>query len=229
MDDTGVSERNWAAAADRWGVEAVSAGEPTAWFDRLWSAAERDEIDTPWARDQPYPLLPELLTAAGIDPPGPAVVVGAGLGADAEHLAGLGYDTTAFDLSPAAVRLASARHPASTVHYRVADLLDLPDDLVGRFALVVEIFTVQAMPPTLREPATAGIRSLLAVGGQACVVQFVRPDDEPVTEGPPWMLDRAEMQRFAAPGVELVDLAARESPRGSGARPLWTGRLHRTG
>ena len=60
-----------------------------------------------------------------------AVVVGAGLGADAEHLVQHGWRTVAFDVSPAAVRLARQRHPDSQVAYQVADLLALPPDLVG--------------------------------------------------------------------------------------------------
>ena len=51
------------------------------------------------------------------------IVVGAGYGRDAEYLSSLGYPTTAFDISPSAVEQTRARHPDSTVHYDVADLL----------------------------------------------------------------------------------------------------------
>jgi SAM-dependent methyltransferase len=49
-----------------------------------------------------------------------ALVVGCGLGADAEYLAGLGFATTGFDISEAAIRIAQQRHPGSPVHYLVA-------------------------------------------------------------------------------------------------------------
>ena len=77
---------------------------------------------------------------------------------------------------PSAVELARSRHPGSAVDYRVADLLDLPDDLVGAFDLVVDVFTVQALPRALRDDAVAGMRSLLAPGGELLAVQFVLPD-----------------------------------------------------
>ena len=107
------------------------------------------------------PARPAGAYVAGRDGTGRrAVVVGAGYGADAEHLAALGYETTAFDISPAAVAAARERYPDSAVDYRVADLLDLPDDLVGAFDLVVEIYTIQALHGSLRErrgrPAYAG-------------------------------------------------------------------------
>ena len=114
-----------------------------------------------------------------------AVVVGCGLGADSEHLARHGWRTTAFDISPAAVTAVRARYPDSPVDYREGNLLDLADDLVGAFDLVVEIYTLQALHPSLREPAVDGVRRLLAPGGTALVIQMVRRDDEPRTDQPP--------------------------------------------
>ncbi len=44
-----------------------------------------------------------------------AVVIGCGLGADAEYVASLGFDTTSFDISGTAIRLARQRFPGSAV------------------------------------------------------------------------------------------------------------------
>jgi 2-polyprenyl-3-methyl-5-hydroxy-6-metoxy-1,4-benzoquinol methylase len=49
--------------------------------------------------------------------------VGCGLGADAEYLASLGFDTVGFDISETAIRLARERFPGSAVRYVSADLL----------------------------------------------------------------------------------------------------------
>ena len=57
-------------------------------------------------------------------------------------LARHGWDTTAFDISPAAVAAVRDRYPDSPVDYREGDLLDLTGDsadLRGTFDLVVEI------------------------------------------------------------------------------------------
>jgi SAM-dependent methyltransferase len=204
--------RDWDARADALAARAMDEGRPTGWFDELWSAAERDEVDMPWDRSAAADVVVEEVAALG-DPAGRrAVVVGAGLGADAEQLARTGWSTTAFDVSAAAVRVARGRYPGSAVDYRVADLLDLPQDMVGAYDLVVEVFTVQALPPSLRAEAVRGVRRLLAPGGTAVAVQFVR-GDRPADAGPPWLLDRAEMESFAGDDVVLERL--RTAPHGS--------------
>jgi SAM-dependent methyltransferase len=212
--------RDWDDLADELGVAAVADGDPTRWYDELWSAAARGEVGMPWDRTDPHDLLAGHV--AGRDGTGlRAVVVGAGYGADAEHLATLGYDTTAFDISPAAVRAARDRYPASAVDYRVADLLDLPEDLVGAFDLVVEIYTVQALHGSLREAAVAGARSLVAPGGTLFVVQIVRDDDEEVGPEPPWLLDRAEMAALAGDGLVAESLDRLPNPDHPEARDRW--------
>lgn len=146
-----MTDRDWEDEADRLAARAMADGEPTRWFDELWSAGAREEVPVPWDRAAPHPLFVEHLDARGDRAGSRAVVVGAGLGADAEHLAGRGWRTVAFDVAPAAVSLARTRHPDSTVDYRVADLLALPPELLGVFDLVVEIYTVQALPRSVHD------------------------------------------------------------------------------
>lgn len=219
--------RNWDVEGTRLAGEAAADGEPTRWFEELWSAAARDEVDMPWDRTAPYPPVLALVDAAGDAAGRRAVVVGAGLGADAELLASRGYRTVAFDLAPSAVELARSRHPDSTVDYRVADLLDLPADLVGAFDLVVDVFTVQALPRPLRDGAVGGIRSLLAPGGELLAVQFVHEDDAPEDDGPPWLVTRAEMESFAAGDVGLVSLSRGPHPTRAGGPDAWVGLFRR--
>jgi SAM-dependent methyltransferase len=198
--------RDWDDLADQLGVRAVADGDPTRWYDELWSAAGRGEVALPWDHTEPHPLLADWVAEHGDGAGRSAVVIGCGLGADSEHLARHGWRTTAFDISPAAVAAVRDRYPDSAVDYREGNLLDLADDLVGAFDLVVEIYTLQALHPSLREPAVTGVRRLLAPGGAALVVQMVRRDDEPRTDEPPWTLTRAEMEAVAGDGVELDSL-----------------------
>jgi SAM-dependent methyltransferase len=198
-------DRDWDQLADELGVAAVADGQPTRWYDELWSAAARGEVSMPWDRTQPHDLLAAY--AARRDGAGyRAVVVGAGYGADAEHLASLGWETTAFDISPAAVAAARERYPDSAVDYRVADLLDLPSDLVGAFDLVVEIYTIQALHGSVRAGAVDGVRRLVAPAGTLFVVQIVRDDGEEVGPEPPWLLDRAEMEALEGHGLVAESL-----------------------
>jgi SAM-dependent methyltransferase len=182
-------------------AHAIAAGEPTAWFDKLYSAAAQDEAQVPWDRRAPHPLLLQWAGEHAVDGTARnAIVVGCGLGEDAELLASLGFATTAFDIAPAAVSAARARFPSSPVSYTVADLFDLPDPWIGAFSFVFESLTVQSLPRTLRMRAIAAVRSLVAPGGRLLVVSGALGDDDP-DDGPPWLLSRAELDEFAADGL----------------------------
>lgn len=222
-----TGDRAWDRRADELAAQALADGQPTRWFDELWMAAAGDEVDTPWARTAPYPPVLEHVEAAGPGEGRRAVVVGAGLGADAELLAERGWHTTAFDVSASAVDLARGRHPATSVTYRVADLLALPDDLVGTFDLVVEVFTVQALPQAVRADAVAAVRSLLAPGGTLLAVQFVRERGAPVGEAPPWLLDEDEIRSLAGDDVALETLDRRPHPFNAAGPDTWVAVLHR--
>jgi SAM-dependent methyltransferase len=222
--------RDWDDLADELGTKAVADGEPTRWYDELWSAAGRGEVPLPWDHTDPHPVLAEWLPGweaeHAVSPERRAVVVGCGLGADSEFLARSGWRTTAFDISPAAVAAVRDRYPDSPVDYREGNLLDLAPELTGSFDLVVEIYTLQALHPSLRERAVAGVRGLLAPGGTALVVQVVRRDEQPVSEEPPWTLTRAEMEAVAGDGVHLESIDE-TLPEGR-VDPLWRMVLHRT-
>ncbi|MGL4174844.1 MAG: class I SAM-dependent methyltransferase [Dermatophilaceae bacterium] len=222
-----VADRDWAASADRLAVRAITDGEPTRWYEELWSAAADEQIDVPWDRAAVYPPVADFVDALGPAAGRRAVVVGAALGSDAEHLAARGFATVAFDVSPSAVALARGRHPRSAVDYRVADLLDPAPDLRGAFDVVVEVFTVQALHPSLRAPAGAGLRALLAPGGAMVVVQVVRETGTPSSSAPPWLLDEHEVRALAADDVVLESLVRRPHPHRPDGPPMWVAILRR--
>jgi hypothetical protein len=141
-----------------------------------------------------------------------ALVIGSGLGDDAELVASRGFRTIAFDISPTAVRAAQARHRGSPVDYRVANLLDPPPEWSGGFDLVVESMTVQALPRSLREQATAGVQSFVADGGTLVVIAYARTDEHTDDTGPPWPLTRDEVEAFASERLRPggIDLVLRE-------------------
>lgn len=196
----------WDAEAGRLARRGAEAGHPpTAWFDELYRAGDEGRIDMPWDRDAPNPVLAEWL--AGEQGRGrTAAVVGAGLGADAEFLAGLGWDTLAFDVSAHAIRLAELRHPGTRVKYRAASLFELPAGWHQAFELVVEIFTVQALPRDVREAATAAVASLVAPGGRLLVVSGIHGEWPVAEDSPPWPLTAAELHAFTEHG--LVEVSA---------------------
>ncbi|WP_404385476.1 methyltransferase domain-containing protein [Knoellia locipacati] len=196
--------RGWQAEADRLAQASVGRGDPTGWFEQLYAAGESGEVEMAWDRSEPQPLLADWTRRGEVTGEGrKAVVVGCGLGADAEHLAERGFDTTAFDLSPTAIRTARARHPGSTVDYHVADLFELPQEWQQGFDLVVDVYTVQALPPPMRGQTTAAVAALVAPGGTLVAIHGVLPPDDDGS-GPPWLLTAEEVAAFTEHGLREV-------------------------
>jgi SAM-dependent methyltransferase len=234
MQSDGPSSPEWVASQDlpRWQDEAdrlanrsIAAGDPVGWFDELYRAADAGRVAVPWDRDEPNPVLVEWVRDRGVAHRAlagdgrRALVVGAGLGRDAEFVASLGFRTTAFDVSETAIARARSRYPHSSVDYLVANLLDPPDDWARAFDLVVEVYTVQAMPRSVRSAATASVANMVGPDGTLIVVQGRPPTDDVNAPGPPWMLTRSEIEAFAnATGrLRTVEVAAIDSPSG----PRW--------
>jgi SAM-dependent methyltransferase len=185
--------------ANRLAAQSLAAGDATGWFEKLYAEAETGSAVVPWDSGSATALLVEWAAPAPAPAGQRALVVGAGLGRDAEFVAGLGYATTAFDISETAVRLARARYPRSEVTYVVADLFQVPTSWRHGYDLVVESNTVQALPRDLRARATAAVADLVAPGGTLLVLAAAAssPDDG----GPPWPLTRAELDGFTTGGL----------------------------
>ena len=143
-----------------------------------------------------------------------ALVVGAGTGWDAELIADLGYDTTAFDISPTAVEAARQSHPGSKAEYVTADLLAPPAEWHHAFDLVVEIYTVQALPIELQPAAIKQVGEQVGPGGTLLVIAAARADDQPdeAIEGPPWPLTRAAIDSFATSDLRRIQVVQSPHP-----------------
>jgi SAM-dependent methyltransferase len=141
------------ALARRLAAGSIAGGDDTGWFEALYAAAGQGTATVPRAGLAPNHGLASAL--AGARGGGRAIVVGCGLGDDAEHVASLGYATVAFDVSPTAVGAARQRFPRSTVEYVTADLLSPPHSRAGAFDLVVEVFTLQVLTGAARRTAFA--------------------------------------------------------------------------
>ena len=195
---------------------AAESPDATAWFERLYAEAQSGAAIVPWDVADPHFLLADWAGGRTLDGAGHrALVVGAGLGRDAEFIAGFGFDTTAFDISPSAIESAQQRHAGSAVHYLAADLFAPPAEWHHAFDLVVESLTVQALPVAERGPAIAQVPRFVAPGGALVVIAAGREDETPPGDGPPWPLDRAELDGFATDGVEPVHVAVIRDPEDS--------------
>jgi SAM-dependent methyltransferase len=183
-------------------AESLRATDPTGWFDRLYVEAGRSGVAVPWDREMPQPLLVEWAAGRAFAG-GRGLVVGSGLGMDAEFVASLGFATVAFDISPTAVEAARARFPGSSVEYRVADLLDPPAEWGQAFDFVFESFTAQALPEPQRGEAILRVGPMVGPGGTLLVVAAAR-DAVEHADGPPWPLTPAEVEAFATDGLDPI-------------------------
>lgn len=181
--------------------DSMQSGTPADWFEQVYAAAEREGWRIPWARFAPDPdllgwLAEQSAPAAGT----PALVIGCGLGDDAEAIARAGYTVTAFDISPTAIDACRARFPGSPVRYVVADLLALPDEWRAAYRFVFESRTIQALPWDYTEPAIRAIAACVAPGGDLLVCCLGREPEED-RRGIPWPLSRAELALFETHGM----------------------------
>jgi SAM-dependent methyltransferase len=179
-----------------------SSSDTAKFFESLYAGAGEDYSQIPWARLSPRPVLIDWLDS---DPPAAgtmALVVACGLGDDAEELARRGCVVEAFDVSPTAIAMARRRFPESSVSYRVADLFHLPSTWLERFELVVEVQTIQSLPPDEHRAAVAAVAACLAPGGRMFVRASIRGEDEPARSRP-WPLTLSELSWFEDEGLQL--------------------------
>ncbi len=186
--------------------EYIHRGDPTGWFEALYSAAAGDSSIIPWADLKVNPGLEEWLTRRTIQGYGKkALKVGCGLGDDAERLAKLGFEVTAFDIAPSAINWCKKRFPGSRVSYLVRDLFRAPQEWKGAFDFVLESYTLQVLTEDLRKSAIECISSFVAPGGTLLVIARGREITDPPGEMP-WPLIRDELKGFEDRGLKEVSL-----------------------
>jgi SAM-dependent methyltransferase len=182
----------------------LAAGDALGWFDEVYAAAQEDMSAIPWADARPNPSLLQWLERGSSGGGGQgALVVGCGLGDDAEELSRRSFAVTAFDISPASIDWCRKRFHESSVDYRVADLFQAPAEWQARFDFIFEAYTLQSMPTELRLLAMESIARFLAPGGVLLVVARGRDPQEP-DKGPPWPLTKAQLETFTDCGLILL-------------------------
>lgn len=184
--------------------------DPTGWFDSIYTDAQGDHRAVFWADLEPCPSLLKWLEDCTFGhAKRKAIVVGCGVGDDAEALSEAGYEVIAFDISPEAIRLCKKRYPMTRVHYLVADLFAFPAEWTERFDLVYECNTIQVLPGKYRIQARDAMVSLLAPGGYLLVscrsrLKGEQQDDIPLP------LDKQEIDGFVRCGLSEKSFEAYE-------------------
>ena len=182
--------------ARRLAHESLAQGDTLGWFERLYTEAEGNDRIVPWADMRVNPNLRKWLDRGGLTGDGKAaLVVGCGLGDDAEALAVLGFKVTAFDISTTAIDWCRKRFANSSVDYVVRDLLAPPSSWCKAFDFVLEAYTLQVLPPELRPKACEQIAGFVDCDGTLLVISRGRGTDDAPGKMP-WPLIRSELDVF---------------------------------
>jgi SAM-dependent methyltransferase len=183
---------------------AYTNGDYTGWFETLYAEAQGNSDAIPWADRGVNGWLIDWIEKSQLNLQNLRVlVVGCGLGDDAEYLAGLGAKVTAFDLSQTAINWCQHRFPTSQVNYQAVDLFTAPAEWKLSFDLVIEIYTIQALPANIRPQAIDCIGNFVAPNGKLFVVCRGR-DPEDACDRLPFPLTKAELTRFTDSGLKQV-------------------------
>ncbi|MBE9062905.1 bifunctional 2-polyprenyl-6-hydroxyphenol methylase/3-demethylubiquinol 3-O-methyltransferase UbiG [cf. Phormidesmis sp. LEGE 11477] len=186
-------------------TEETNRGRASDWFEPLYAEADGDAGQVPWTLPGAVPYLTDWLQRNEIEGRGrSAGVVGCGLGDDAEALAKAGFAVTGFDISKSAIAWAKKRFPQSSVNYVIADLFNLPADWLGKFELVFDFRTIQALPLSVRAEVIEKIAALGAPQGTVLIATYMRGDDEDPGKSAPWPLSSEELAQFEKVGLEVV-------------------------
>lgn len=182
-------------------------GDPNGWFEEFYAEAGGDFQNVYWADLKPNPLLVDWMEEHRPTAGARAVVIGCGLGDDAEAMSRQGYVVTAFDISSSAIEMCRKRFPESDVEYVVADLFAFPAEWHHAFSLVYECNTVQILKDPERTQAITAISSLAAPEGDVVVSCRSRNVGEGLDEFPV-ALDKNEIDKFAADGMTEIHFLA---------------------
>jgi ubiquinone/menaquinone biosynthesis C-methylase UbiE len=197
-------------------TQFLEQNNPTGWFEELYARAKGDAALIPWADLTINPNLADWLAQNKLQEKGKkALVVGCGLGDDAEALSNLDYQVTAFDISPSAISWCQQRFLQTLVNYVVADALKLETTWLNRFDFILESYTLQALPEFLRQQIMSNLAQYLAPGGMLLIICRGRDLQEDAGVSPPWALTKEELSFLEQLGLEklsLDDYFDRENP-----------------
>lgn len=171
---------------------------------RNWEERYVDE-DTPWDSGEPSRELQRVVSEWSI-PPSRTLELGCGTGTNAIHLASLGFDVVAVDLSPTAIARAKRRaeEEKARARFLVGDVLELPD-LGDPFPFLFD----RGVYHVLRRVDLAGYRETLrknSVPGSLFLALAGNANETvPEDKGPP-RVKASEIVTELEPHFQLVQL-----------------------
>ena len=142
------------------------------------------DVSLGWDLGGPTPIFAQMATELH---PGKLCLVGCGRGHDAIMFAQKGFDVTAVDFAPSAIKAVKILANDSDVHIQAIqdDIFSLKQKYANTFDYVIEQTCFCAIDPSRRNDYADVVQSILKPGGQLIGLWF--PLDKTMEEGgPPW-------------------------------------------
>ena len=193
------------ANARRIAAEFAERGDALGWFEAFYKESAGNTERIPWADLEPNRFFRDWAEKRDLKGDGrKALVVGCGLGDDARYLHDLGFEVTAFDISPTAIEWAKRLYGDRDIQFEAVDLFQPFRGWLGAFDFVLEVYTIQPLPLELRPKVIDAIAAFVSEKGKLVVVARGREDDEEPTILP-WPLSRKDLLRFEENGLKQID------------------------
>ena len=209
---------------------SIDEDQPSNWFEPLYANAAADGDGVPWANMDTHPSFAHWLTKNTLEGEGKsALVVGCGMGDDAIKLEAQGFQVTAFDVSDTAIKYCKERFPHSKVDFVQASLLDDQPQWQHQFDFVLEIYTVQALPPKYEKELIQNISDFVAPEGQLLVIAEVGKQERSFENGPPWVLTPEHIDSYVSCGLEVIEKHIKEDTSGKNEMDTFTTTFKRPG
>ncbi|MGB1295170.1 MAG: class I SAM-dependent methyltransferase [Flavobacteriales bacterium] len=181
----------------------VAEEKPNDWFETLYSNSNESGEGVPWANMSPHPIFKDWLAQNKNCGEGKtALVIGCGMGDDAIALEQNGFSVTAFDVSESAIELCKKRFPQSEVNFVQADLIEGIPEWQGQFDFVLEIYTIQALPPKYESILIGHICDFVAEKGEILMISEIQNNKRTFEVGPPWLLNISYVDAFEQHGFK---------------------------
>ena len=183
----------------------VEENKPNDWFETLYSESNEGGEGVPWANMDTHPMFKSWIAENPIIGEGKtALVVGCGMGDDAIELEAKGFEVTAFDVSNSAIEFCKTRFPNSGVKFIQADLLEGVSEWHRKFDFVLEIFTIQALPPKYENTLIQNISDFVSNDGNLIIITEVQQGKRTYENGPPWLLNYEYPKSFENCGLTQI-------------------------
>lgn len=138
-------------------------------FFRIYESAD-DPSDLPWHRDEPWPMVRQVVEAD--DDPGRALDLGCGAGEHAVYMARRGYDVTGVDMHQEPLRMARERADRAGVDLTLIHADVLSWEAEQTYDLVLDSGCYHGMPDSDRDTYRARLRRRLSEEGNFVLTHF---------------------------------------------------------